>query len=116
MRPASTWNRKRCDPQVGRKSPISFVKDTCDAPKRDLLKFCCLPAGKTTIRAAHGVPPSKIVVRGPKGRDVVRIDSPQARVLLQVREKSPICPQKSLLLLQVRRKSSISPVKERCIT
>ena len=41
------------------------------------------PSGRTTIRASHGVPSSKIVVRGPKGRDVVRVESSRARVLLQ---------------------------------
>ena len=39
--------------------------------------------GRTTIRAAFGVPMGSVVVRAPKGRDVVRVDGATSRVLMQ---------------------------------
>jgi len=42
--------------------------------------FC---QGRTTLRAAPGVPQGAVVVRGPKGKDVLSVDLHTSRVLLQ---------------------------------
>ena len=50
---------------------VSFRQDTRTLSFQN---FCICLAGRTTIRAAYGVPAGEVKVLGPKGRDVVCVD------------------------------------------